>query len=114
MSERTRSFTSSRRTIFLFLRAVFRVALRLTYGGLFGPSKVPLFFLLRQLYDRHLKLSIDTYNCRSTLITVDRHLQLSIDTYNCRSTLTTVDRHLQLSIDTYNCRSTLITVDRHL
>ena len=53
------------------------------YGGLLGPSKVPLFFLLRQLYDLHLQLSIDTYKCRSTL-------KVSIDSYKCRS---------------YNCRS---------
>ena len=40
------------------------------YGGLLGPSKVPLFFY----FDSYM---INTYNCRSTLITVDRHLELS-------------------------------------
>ena len=37
------------------------------YGGLLGPSKVPLFFY----FDSY---TIDSYKCRSTLITVDRHL----------------------------------------
>ena len=50
------------------------------YGGLLGPSKVPLFFY----FDSYM---IDTYKCQSTLITVDRQYRA----YKCRSTLITVE-----------------------
>ena len=44
------------------LQETYYTILKYKYGGLLGPSKVPLFFY----FDSSM---IDTYKCRSTLIT---------------------------------------------
>ena len=50
-------------SVFSLLLYIFRWSRSDNYGGLLGPSKVPLFFY----FDSY---TIDSYKCRSTLITV--------------------------------------------
>ena len=51
-------------------------------------------------------MSIDSYKCRPTVISVDRQLQVSIDSYKCRPTVISVDRQLFFS--------TVVSVDVQL
>ena len=74
---------------------------------MFGKDKGRVRWLVRAITSTSFfftsTVMIDTYNCRSTLITVDRHLQVSIDSYKCRSTV----------ISAYNCRNVELSTGLH-